>query len=190
MGLRTTRLMSAPQKGQRPMQKKFRSSTQRAIPTRVVPVGSRRGVGNGRRCAGRGCSGYVDRRPPATEAVSPFSISLPQTAIDDLRHRLDSNGTPSARRSVTGRRVCLSTRPEHSSNTGGIGMTGGASKRAQTRFRISARESTGLVFTSSTHDPRMPTPCPSSLRTGGPARSWSSWRSLVRSPNQRGLVGR
>src|SRR5260370_34275704 len=28
--------------------------------------------------------------PPATAAVSPFSISLPQTAIDDLRHRLDS----------------------------------------------------------------------------------------------------
>src|SRR6266853_1600056 len=26
--------------------------------------------------------------PPATEAVSPFTISLPQTAIDDLRNRL------------------------------------------------------------------------------------------------------
>ena len=32
--------------------------------------------------------------PPATEAVSPFSISLPQTAIDDLRHRLDSTRYP------------------------------------------------------------------------------------------------
>ena len=31
---------------------------------------------------------------PATEAVSPFSISLPQTAIDDLRHRLDSTRYP------------------------------------------------------------------------------------------------
>src|ERR1700741_2288997 len=32
--------------------------------------------------------------PPATEAVSPFSISLPRTAIDDLRHRLDSTRYP------------------------------------------------------------------------------------------------
>src|SRR5260370_798556 len=32
--------------------------------------------------------------PPATEAVSPFSISLPKTAIDDLRHRLDSTRYP------------------------------------------------------------------------------------------------
>jgi pimeloyl-ACP methyl ester carboxylesterase len=32
--------------------------------------------------------------PPATEAVSPFSISVPQTAIDDLRHRLDSTRYP------------------------------------------------------------------------------------------------
>jgi epoxide hydrolase len=32
--------------------------------------------------------------PPAAEAVSPFSISLPQTAIDDLRHRLDSTRYP------------------------------------------------------------------------------------------------
>src|SRR5260370_18062933 len=32
--------------------------------------------------------------PPATEAVSPFSISLPQTAIDDLRHRLDPTRYP------------------------------------------------------------------------------------------------
>jgi epoxide hydrolase len=32
--------------------------------------------------------------PTATEAVSPFSISLPQTAIDDLRHRLDSTRHP------------------------------------------------------------------------------------------------
>jgi pimeloyl-ACP methyl ester carboxylesterase len=32
--------------------------------------------------------------PPATEAVSPFSILLPQTAIDDLRHRLDSTRYP------------------------------------------------------------------------------------------------
>src|ERR1700730_19207045 len=32
--------------------------------------------------------------PPATEAVSPFSISLPQTAIDDLRRRLDSTRYP------------------------------------------------------------------------------------------------
>ncbi len=32
--------------------------------------------------------------PSATEAVSPFSISLPQTAIDDLRHRLDSTRYP------------------------------------------------------------------------------------------------
>ena len=32
--------------------------------------------------------------PPATEAVSPFSISVPQTAIDDLRRRLDSTRYP------------------------------------------------------------------------------------------------
>jgi pimeloyl-ACP methyl ester carboxylesterase len=32
--------------------------------------------------------------PPATEAVSPFSIALPQTAIDDLRHRLASTRYP------------------------------------------------------------------------------------------------
>jgi pimeloyl-ACP methyl ester carboxylesterase len=32
--------------------------------------------------------------PPGTEAISPFSISLPQTAIDDLRHRLDSTRYP------------------------------------------------------------------------------------------------
>src|SRR6202035_1933610 len=32
--------------------------------------------------------------PPATEAVSPFSISLPQTAIDALRNRLDSTRYP------------------------------------------------------------------------------------------------
>jgi epoxide hydrolase len=32
--------------------------------------------------------------PPATEAVSPFTISLPQTAIDDLRHRLASTRYP------------------------------------------------------------------------------------------------
>jgi len=32
--------------------------------------------------------------PPVTEAVSPFSISLPKTAIDDLRHRLDSTRYP------------------------------------------------------------------------------------------------
>src|SRR5258708_3600481 len=32
--------------------------------------------------------------PPATAAVSPFSISLPQTAIDDLGHRLDSTRYP------------------------------------------------------------------------------------------------
>src|SRR5258708_39384239 len=32
--------------------------------------------------------------PPATEAVSPFSISLPKTAIDDLRLRLDSTRYP------------------------------------------------------------------------------------------------
>src|SRR5258708_40262341 len=32
--------------------------------------------------------------PPATAAVSPFSISLPQTAIDDLRHRPDSTPYP------------------------------------------------------------------------------------------------
>jgi pimeloyl-ACP methyl ester carboxylesterase len=32
--------------------------------------------------------------PPATEVVSPFSISVPQTAIDDLRHRLDSTRYP------------------------------------------------------------------------------------------------
>src|SRR6201987_2357032 len=32
--------------------------------------------------------------PPATEAVSPFTISLPQTTIDDLRHRLASTRSP------------------------------------------------------------------------------------------------
>src|SRR5260370_35885590 len=32
--------------------------------------------------------------PPATEAVSPFTISLPKTAVDDLRNRLDSTGYP------------------------------------------------------------------------------------------------
>jgi pimeloyl-ACP methyl ester carboxylesterase len=32
--------------------------------------------------------------PPPTEAVSPFSISLPKTAIDDLRHRLASTRYP------------------------------------------------------------------------------------------------
>ena len=32
--------------------------------------------------------------PPATEAVTPFSISLSHTAIDDLRHRLDSTRYP------------------------------------------------------------------------------------------------
>src|SRR6202035_233615 len=32
--------------------------------------------------------------PPATEVVSPFSISVPQTAIDGLRHRLDSTRYP------------------------------------------------------------------------------------------------
>jgi epoxide hydrolase len=32
--------------------------------------------------------------PPATEAVSRFTISLPQTAIDDLRHRLASTRYP------------------------------------------------------------------------------------------------
>src|SRR6185436_13596733 len=32
--------------------------------------------------------------PPATEAVTPFSISLSLTAIDDLRHRLDSTRYP------------------------------------------------------------------------------------------------
>jgi len=32
--------------------------------------------------------------PPATEAVSPFSISVPQTVIDDLRRRLDSTRYP------------------------------------------------------------------------------------------------
>jgi pimeloyl-ACP methyl ester carboxylesterase len=32
--------------------------------------------------------------PPATEAVSPFTISLPQTAIDDLRNRLGSTRYP------------------------------------------------------------------------------------------------
>jgi len=32
--------------------------------------------------------------PPATAAVSPFSISLPTTAIDDLRHRLASTRYP------------------------------------------------------------------------------------------------
>src|SRR5690242_10001535 len=32
--------------------------------------------------------------PPATEAVSSFTISLPQSAIDDLRHRLSSTRYP------------------------------------------------------------------------------------------------
>src|ERR1700751_2162686 len=32
--------------------------------------------------------------PPATEALSSFSISVPQTAIDDLRHRLDFTRYP------------------------------------------------------------------------------------------------
>jgi pimeloyl-ACP methyl ester carboxylesterase len=31
---------------------------------------------------------------PATEAVSPFSISVPQTAVDDLRHRLAATRYP------------------------------------------------------------------------------------------------
>jgi hypothetical protein len=32
--------------------------------------------------------------PPATDAVSPFTISLPQTAVDDLRNRLRSTRYP------------------------------------------------------------------------------------------------
>jgi hypothetical protein len=44
---------------------------------------------------------------------------------------------------VTGRRVCLSIRPEHSLSAGGIGMTGGAWKRVPTRFRIFGHESKG-----------------------------------------------
>src|SRR3984893_11180913 len=109
--------------------------------------------------------------PPATAAVLPFSISVPQTAIDDLRHRLDSTRYPERETVGDWTQGVPLDKARALIEYGGIGMTGGASKSAQTRFRISAHGSTGLVFTSSTRGPRRPTLCPSFLPTGGPARS-------------------
>jgi hypothetical protein len=82
-------------KGKKPMQKRIRISDSNGPSRRELLL-----------LAGGAASATVARAPaadaqatsivvpPATEAVSPFTISLPQTAIDDLRHRLDSTRDP------------------------------------------------------------------------------------------------
>jgi epoxide hydrolase len=72
------------------MQKRFRSSDSNAPSRRelVLLAGAVSATVAGALAADAQAASIVV--PPATEAVSPFSISLPQTAIDDLKRRLDS----------------------------------------------------------------------------------------------------
>jgi hypothetical protein len=153
---------------------KFRRK--RAIPTRVVAAGSRRGVCNGRPCACRDAQAASIVVPPATEAVSPFTISLPQRAIDDLRNRLDSTRYPE--RETVG------------DWTQGVPLDKARALIAYWRARYDWRhfearansfphfrtriDGLGIHFihARSSHTDAMPIVLP----TGGPARSWSSWR--------------
>src|SRR5258708_4275143 len=77
------------------MQKRFRSSDSNAPSRRefvLLAAGAVSATVAGAPAADAQAASIVV--PPATEAVSPFSISLPQTAIDDLRNRLDSTRYP------------------------------------------------------------------------------------------------
>src|SRR5258708_1008268 len=77
------------------MQKRFRSSDSNAPSRRefvLLAAGAVSATVAGAPAADAQAASIVV--PPATEAVSRFSISLPQTAIDDLRHRLDSTRYP------------------------------------------------------------------------------------------------
>src|SRR5882724_2810608 len=127
--------------------------------------------------------------PPATEAVSPFRISLPQTAIDDLRHRLASTRYPE--RETVGdwtqgvpldkARVLIEYwRDRYDWRR----FEARANSVPHFRTRI---DGLGIHFihARSSHANALPIV----LRTGGLALSWNSWKSLVRLPNQRCLVG-
>ena len=77
------------------MQKRFRSSDSNGPSRRellLLAAGAFSATVAGAAAADAQAASIVV--PPATEAVSPFSISLLQTAIDDLRHRLDSTRYP------------------------------------------------------------------------------------------------